>query len=820
MSVLVFASDQRSTLRNEGSAVCDGLKAKSRRWRVENRPPVAPERTPPPVFDGTGYPERSPMRPHQASAKLIFLIGCVTLSVLVAGVSCASTNEIIAANLPPTFDLTPLNVRISPTTITAGNELSSMDYWVQNSSTASWRGTVNVKVYIFEHGKSVTSGTLIQNHSFEGDFTANSSQRVTVQSPVIIPPTIPRGSYKIGVFLDISDSNTANNANAFGGATAIWVDPETLPPSIQITVPTSNPTYPTSQATINISGTASDNVGVTEVTWVNTGTRGNGTASGTTLWAADGISLEDGSNVISVTAKDAAGNKGTVTLTVMYTPVDIDPPDTFISAGPTGLISSNSATFTFTGSDNETQTRDLVYATYLEGHDRGWSGFSASTSITYNNLLDGSYTFQVQARDQAGNIDPSPARRSFTVAVKACSYSVSSAGNTFGPGGGAGVVSVTAPIGCSWTASANEASWDWIKISSGSAGSGDGVVNYTVSANNTGNTRTGTLTLGGQALTVTQWGSEALCAYKLSVNVNPTGSGRVTRDPEKKVYCPGDPVTLNASSNSGYPFGSWTGVDSSSGATAHVTMNGNRTATAFFRTNEEFKLPLTWNDEGIRYPLNQLGRSSQSINNPLRIGEYYPLSFQFENSGDVEIEVKGPSRMCVGLYSAAEGGLLTYSNGLGDPKTMIKYPVSGGMAYHLVITPCLSNVQSWAFSIKGPSSSADELRLDNDFRGSVQGVITSGYERRFYFVTAPPDVGRRLIVTLLPEQNFNGFLRLFDDKGGTLVPSANYPNHGAIDVLTYGNAIPGQTYSICVEGYGANRHQGTGSYELRVEFVQ
>jgi len=604
------------------------------------------------------------------------------------------------------------------------------------------------------------------------------------------------------------------------GGTDIWVNAETTVPTIQITTPTFNPTYPTNQATINILGTASDNVGVTEITWVNSSTGATGTASGTTPWAVNGISLNNGSNVITVTAKDAAGNKGTATLTVTYTPVDINPPDTIITGGPTGIITSNSATLTFTGSDNETQTSNLVYATYLQGYDSGWSGFSSSTTITYNNLLDGPYTFQVQAKDQAGNIDPSPARRSFTVTVTSCSYSVSSAGNTFGPAGGSGVVSVTASIGCSWTASTNDGSWDWIRISSGSMGSGNGAVNYFVSANNTGNTRTGTLTIAGQAFTVTQSGSEAFCTYTLSVNVNPSGSGTVTKNPEKNAYCPGDQVTLNANSNSGYPFSSWRGVDSSNGATAHVTINGNRTSTAFFTTNEEVKLPSTWTDEGSHYPLNYLGHSSQSINYPLKIGDYYPISFLFENSGDVEIEVTGPSRMCIGLYSAANGSLLSYSNGLGDPKAMIKYPVSGNMAYHLVITPCISNINSWTFSINGPSSSGDELHLNNDFKGSIQGTINSIYDRRFYLVTAPLNAARGLIVTLLPEQNFNGLLRLFDDKGDTLVPSANNLNDGATDVLTYGKVIPGQAYYICVEGYSANQHQGTGNYELRVEFVK
>jgi hypothetical protein len=553
---------------------------------------------------------------------------------------------------------------------------------------------------------------------------------------------------------------------------------------------------------------------------VNSSTRATGTASGTTSWAASGISLKNGSNVISVTAKDAAGNKGTATLTVTYTPLDTDPPDTIITAGPADIITSDSAAFTFTGSDNETQTSNLVYATYLDGYDRGWSDFSSFTSKTYNNLPDGPYTFQVQAKDQAGNIDPSPARRSFTVTATACSYSVSSGSGTFGPGGGSGAVSVTALTGCSWTASTDDERWAWIRISSGSTGSGNGIVNYTVLANNTGNARNGALTIAGQAFAVTQLGSEAVCTYTLSVNANPSGSGTVTKNPEKDGYCPGDQVTLKANSNSGYPFASWSGVDSSNGATALLTMNANRTSTACFTTNEEIKLPLTWTDEGNHCPVNHLGHSSQFINYPLRIGDYYPISFLFENSGDVEIEVTGPSRMCIGLYSVANGSLLSYSNGLGDPKTIIKYPVSGSMAYHLVITPCISNISSWTVSITGPSSSGDELYLNDDFRGSIHGTINSVYDRRFYFVTAPLNAGRKLIVTLLPKQDFNGLLRLFDDKGEILVPSANNLKDGAIDVLTYGELIPGQAYSICVEGYSAKQHQGTGNFELRVEFVK
>ena len=49
--------------------------------------------------------------------------------------------------------------------------------------------------------------------------------------------------------------------------------------------------------------------------WVNT-QGGSGTATGTTSWAASGIVLRPGTNVLTVTARDAAGNTATATLTV------------------------------------------------------------------------------------------------------------------------------------------------------------------------------------------------------------------------------------------------------------------------------------------------------------------------------------------------------------------------------------------------------------------------------------------------------------------------------------------------------------------------
>jgi hypothetical protein len=81
----------------------------------------------------------------------------------------------------------------------------------------------------------------------------------------------------------------------------------------------------TGNATIDIQGTASDNVGVTQVSWANN-RGGGGICSGTEAWSQSDILLYSGTNIITVTARDAAGNSGSGTLTVIYTPPDLESP--------------------------------------------------------------------------------------------------------------------------------------------------------------------------------------------------------------------------------------------------------------------------------------------------------------------------------------------------------------------------------------------------------------------------------------------------------------------------------------------------------------
>lgn len=92
---------------------------------------------------------------------------------------------------------------------------------------------------------------------------------------------------------------------------------DTTRPSVAITAPTSGTAYTATTGSLNLAGTAGDNVGVTQVSWSNS-LGGSDTASGTNSWTASSVPLQAGSNVLTVTARDAAGNTSNDVLTVNY----------------------------------------------------------------------------------------------------------------------------------------------------------------------------------------------------------------------------------------------------------------------------------------------------------------------------------------------------------------------------------------------------------------------------------------------------------------------------------------------------------------------
>lgn len=106
---------------------------------------------------------------------------------------------------------------------------------------------------------------------------------------------------------------TAHDTAGNTGISTLTVTCDTTPPVVSITGPTADPAYSTTQSSLDISGVASDTVGVANVTWSNS-RGGNGSCSGSTSWSAS-VPLMPGSNAITITTLDQAGATDSITIT-------------------------------------------------------------------------------------------------------------------------------------------------------------------------------------------------------------------------------------------------------------------------------------------------------------------------------------------------------------------------------------------------------------------------------------------------------------------------------------------------------------------------
>ncbi|HMB89015.1 MAG TPA: right-handed parallel beta-helix repeat-containing protein [Methylomirabilota bacterium] len=118
----------------------------------------------------------------------------------------------------------------------------------------------------------------------------------------------------------------------------------------------------------------------------------------------------DGVQTLTAAATDQAQNTASAARTVI---VDNTPPETVITGRPDGPVTGTSAMFSFGGSDNLTPATALVFAWRVDGG--AFTPFGPGGTASVPGLGAGSHTFEVKARDLAGNEDPTPARRVFSV---------------------------------------------------------------------------------------------------------------------------------------------------------------------------------------------------------------------------------------------------------------------------------------------------------------------------------------------------------------------------------------------------------------------
>ena len=170
-----------------------------------------------------------------------------------------------------------------------------------------------------------------------------------------------------------------------------------------------------------------------------------------------------------------------------------------------------------------------------------------------------------------------------------CTYSLGAAGISATAAGGSFTDAVTTQSGCTWSAASNAS---WISIASGSSGTGNGSVGLSVASNTSLTSRTGTLTIAGHTLTVTE--AAAAAVFTLSpmsatfARTGGTGSVALTASPSTASW--------TAASNS-----SWITI------TSAASGKGSKTLTYKVAANTGATRTGTLTVAGLTFTVNQSG---------------------------------------------------------------------------------------------------------------------------------------------------------------------------------------------------------------------
>lgn len=201
-----------------------------------------------------------------------------------------------------------------------------------------------------------------------------------------------------------------------------------------------------------------------------------------------------------------------------------------------------------------------------------WTAQSQATWITITNGASGSgsaaVVFRVTASDGPGRSGTLiVAGRTITVAQSlGCTYSIAPTTLNVGAQASSASIQVDAGGGCSWSGTSGV---PWVSIAGGASGSGRGQVQLAIAANN-GPARSGTITIAGRSLTISQANG---CTYSVQPSSQDVAGG-------------GGTVVVTVATGGGCPWSASSSVDwitvssPSIGDVAQVTLTVTPNASA------------------------------------------------------------------------------------------------------------------------------------------------------------------------------------------------------------------------------------------------
>ena len=176
-------------------------------------------------------------------------------------------------------------------------------------------------------------------------------------------------------------------------------------------------------------------------------------------------------------------------------------------------LDAGSHTFTVRAIDNAGAARDASATFNIVRFNSPYIADPAAINVNQATLNRSGNTIRIEklsAESKLYNVqlDWRPAAQGFALtridpAVTDCSATLSSLSFGVRSDGDTGTIEVTIPSGCPWSASSKDS---WIRLQEPTSGVGPGTVRYTVTGHNAESSRTGTLTIAGQTVTVNQGG--------------------------------------------------------------------------------------------------------------------------------------------------------------------------------------------------------------------------------------------------------------------------------------------------------------------------
>ncbi len=244
-------------------------------------------------------------------------------------------------------------------------------------------------------------------------------------------------------------------------------------------------------------------------------------------------SASSGDSWISILAGTEGTGSGSVSFTVAANPNpefrsgSITVEDQVMTIQQSGIDCSYSLSSNSTSIDGAGGS-DVIYVSAPDGCPWAVSSNAEWIVVTQGDRGTGSGSFRcvVEAnstiQSRRGTLEVEGQTIMVTQGGAECTYTASATNTLFEGDGGSGSVTITTLDGCSWSAATSA---EWITLGSATPSSGNGTLEFAVSHNPSGETRTGTIAIEDTVVTLTQaWDSGPTLEIELSGESYAAGS--------------------------------------------------------------------------------------------------------------------------------------------------------------------------------------------------------------------------------------------------------------------------------------------------------